>query len=35
MTSFFEVGGNSLLLVKLQIMIRTRFAAALSLVEFV
>ncbi|KAI3401844.1 hypothetical protein diail_8222 [Diaporthe ilicicola] len=33
MTSFFEVGGNSLLLVKLQIMIRTRFAAALSLVE--
>lgn len=32
-TSFFEVGGNSLLLVKLQIMIRTRFAAALSLVE--
>lgn len=33
MTSFFEVGGNSLLLVKLQIMIRTKFAAALSLVE--
>lgn len=32
-TSFFEVGGNSLLLVKLQIMVRTRFAAALSLVE--
>ncbi|KUI61972.1 Polyketide synthase-nonribosomal peptide synthetase [Cytospora mali] len=33
MTSFFEVGGNSLLLVKLQMMIRTKFAAALSLVE--